>query len=386
MPFSRRTFHKLGLGTAAGAAALLPRHFGAVAHAAALKLPHIPHILSAMANPQKQYGITDMASPETSAMPMGGQRWHSIADHPNGTLAVAVARRPGTTAVVFHPISGKLIRTFHAAPGRHFYGHSIFSDDGNVLFSTENDYNTAQGQVVMRDVRDNFRVIREFSSGGIGPHDIRLTDDDLLVVANGGLQTHPDHGRKVLNIETMAPNITRIDPHSGHIVSSTPLPAGYTKLSSRHISRDPRQKGPIVFGMQDQYTDRRTMPLVAMLDAQASLKFLPMEDNTDWAALHGYVGSLAVDKNHRYAAATSPRGGQVAFWDLQNWEFMGYQNLPDVCGLAPLPEANSFLVSSGLGVIAKITVDDLVGPTMQPLYKGNLAWDNHMTLLRANRA
>jgi hypothetical protein len=51
-----------------------------------------------------------------------------------------------------------------------------------------------------------------------------------------------------------------------------------------------------------------------------------------------------------------------------------------------LPEANSFLVSSGLGVIAKITVDDLVGPTMQPLYKGNLAWDNHMTLLRANRA
>ena len=79
-----------------------------------------------------------------------------------------------------------------AATGRHFYGHGCLSADKSVLFTTENDYDAVKGVIGIRDAKD-FQSVGEYSSYGIGPHDIHLMPDGkTLVVANGGIQTHPD--------------------------------------------------------------------------------------------------------------------------------------------------------------------------------------------------
>ena len=45
------------------------------------------------------------------------------------------------------------------------------------------------------------------------PHEIlRFPGSDTLIVANGGIQTHPDTGRAKLNIERMLPNLSYLSP------------------------------------------------------------------------------------------------------------------------------------------------------------------------------
>ena len=38
-----------------------------------------------------------------------------------------------------------------------------------------------------------------------------MPDGETFVVANGGIETHPDYGRAELNLETMDPSVAFVD-------------------------------------------------------------------------------------------------------------------------------------------------------------------------------
>jgi hypothetical protein len=57
---------------------------------------------------------------------------------------VAFARRPGRFAVAV-PVGAGQPLWFATGPDRHFFGHGVFSADGRLLYSIENDYNAAKG-------------------------------------------------------------------------------------------------------------------------------------------------------------------------------------------------------------------------------------------------
>lgn len=162
-------------------------------------------------------------------------RGHAAAAHPNRPEAVAFARRPGTFAIVIDCRSGTSKATLMAPTGRHFYGHGVFSANGNWLYTTENDCEAGEGRIGVWDAAAGYKRIAEFSSGGIGPHDIkRLPNTDTLVVANGGIDTHPDSGRTKLNIPTMRPNLTYIT--DGVAIETAGLGAALRKNSIRHLA------------------------------------------------------------------------------------------------------------------------------------------------------
>ena len=137
------------------------------------------------------------------------ERGHDIAVHPLKKEVVIFARRPDTFAVVLSVDNKKLPYWFRAKEGRHFYGHGVFLADGKYLYTTENDYENGTGKIGIRLVSEQYRQIGEISSYGIGPHDLgMLSDGKTLVIANGGMETHPDAGREILNLPTMKPNIS----------------------------------------------------------------------------------------------------------------------------------------------------------------------------------
>ena len=69
--------------------------------------------------------------------------------------------------------------------------HGVFSADGRLLYSTENDYDGARGMIGVRDVTGGYKQIGEFPAHGMEPHDIALLSDDrTIVIANGGIRTH----------------------------------------------------------------------------------------------------------------------------------------------------------------------------------------------------
>jgi len=183
------------------------------------------------------------------SLPLPG-RGHAGIAHPDTAEVVVFARRPGNFANVIDCRTGRKVTDLQCPRGRHFYGHGVFSADGRVLFTPENDYEVGTGVIGVWDRSDGYTRIAEFSSGGIGPHEItRLPGTDILVIANGGIETHPDSGRAKLNLATMQPNLSYLSG-AGKVLETIELSPAHRLSSIRHLSV--RSDGLVAFGMQWQ--------------------------------------------------------------------------------------------------------------------------------------
>ena len=303
--------------------------------------------------------------------PLPGRMHAAVAD-PHGRRWVALARRPGSFAAVLDSHDGTVAGRFQTAPDRHFQGHGAFSADGEWFYTTENDFEGARGVIGVRAAGENFRRRLEWPSHGIGPHELLLAPDGRsLLVANGGILTHPDTGRAKLNLPTMRPSLARLDAASGELLDALELAPDLHTLSIRHIAAIP--DGAVVFGMQNQGAPDPDLPLVGVWRGGEQVSFLAPERPL-W---RGYIGSVAVDRGAMLAAASAPRDGYVLFWRLSDGVPAGVLALTDGCGVAPGERAGEFLVSSGEGALLRVAVTP-AGVRVRSRVRLALAWDNHL--------
>ncbi len=357
---NRRTV--LGLMAATGGAGLLPRlAVGGEGET----------YLSACRNPNGAYAaaLRDSNGGIVFSAPLPG-RGHGCAIGPDGLTAVVFARRPGEFAAVLDIQGEKSSHLIQAAKQRHFYGHGCFSPDGGLLYATENAYDVSEGRIGIYETGAAYRRVGEFPTGGIGPHEaLLLPDGETIVVANGGILTHPDYGRQKLNLAMMEPSLAYLDRRSGRIVEQVALPASRHQLSIRHLCLD--ITGDVWFGCQYEGRPDDLMPLVgshrrgrppAMID-------LPV---TATHALKNYVGSIAVNRSGTRLAATSSRGGAVIVWETVTHRLVNKIGLRSATGIAPAGPS-SFTATSGSGR----SIDTATGRRN----RSDVRWDNHLTLV-----
>ncbi|WP_415400595.1 DUF1513 domain-containing protein [Tateyamaria sp. SN3-11] len=296
-------------------------------------------------------------------------RGHAAAAHPHVAEAVAIARRPGTFAKVIDCATGDTKQTLIAPNGRHFYGHGAFSGDGALLFTPENDIATGQGRIGVWDRSAGYARLDDFTSAGIGPHEILRLPNGNLAVANGGIRTHPASGRDKLNLDTMRPNLAVFDT-DGRLIDFADVPAATHQNSLRHISAAP--DGTLVCGFQWQGDPFEAPSLVALYKGNGALVPTVMDD----AILHhldGYIGSVSAFGGQ--FAASSPRGGRALTFDATGAQ-TGTHRATDVCGLCATL-ARTCLVTDGLG-----QVHELSDAGLTPLKTHPLAFDNHLVALQ----
>lgn len=293
-------------------------------------------------------------------------RGHAAAAHPEKPHAIAFARRPGTFAVVIDCTDGRILSRLTAPAGRHFYGHGVFSADGSLLFTTENDFEAAKGIIGIWDTT-RYTRIDEVPSGGVGPHDIAMLSDGSLVVANGGIETHPDAGRAKLNIPTMRPNLSYLSV-SGSLRERVELDSRWHRNSIRHLAIAPDDT--VAFGMQWQGELEDAPPLIGVHRIGESPRFMLLPE--DAARLfRGYVGSIAFDMSGQHIAITSPPGGQVGLFARKNGAMLIHHSLPDVGGVSAAQDG--FILTSGTGTLTRTD-----GASLHPVAQHNLQWDNHL--------
>lgn len=326
-----------------------------------------PSFLSAAALPDGTYVLcgVDTDLNITFQLPLPA-RGHAAAAHPLKPEAVAFARRPGTFAIVIDCTTGLQKATLNAPTNRHFYGHGAFSADGTLLYTTENDYEAGRGRIGVWDVTAGYVRIDEWESGGIGPHDIkRLPNSDVLVVANGGIDTHPESGRTKLNIPTMKPNLSYVQ--GGAVIESVELPPEIHKNSIRHLAVS--QDGHVAFGMQWQ-GDGTPPSLVGQ--HRSGHQIVLMQATPDQMRdMQGYVGSIAYVSTSKDIAVTSPRGGRVQIYDTASRQIADERRMSDVCGVAE--NRDGFVLTSGTGRLEAIT-----GSAPPRMRTEPLQWDNHL--------
>ncbi|SEA90448.1 DUF1513 domain-containing protein [Rubrimonas cliftonensis] len=298
-------------------------------------------------------------------------RGHAAAAHPAAPLAVAFARRPGAFALVIDCAEGVERARLTAPPERAFSGHGAFSADGALLFSGENAHDLGRGRIGVWDATD-WRRIGEFDSGGIGPHEIlRAPDGASLIVANGGILTHPDSGRQKLNLPTMRPNLARLRMGDGALIETVEPEPALRLNSLRHLAVAP--DGTVAVAAQWQGDLRAAPPLAAL--------WRPGAEGLDWLGapeapllrMRGYAGSVAIARDGTRLVATGPRGGLALVFDIARG-FKRAVEAADVCGAAPA--GDGFALTDGAGRV--LTLGD---GSAKPLGRIDGALDNHLVAL-----
>ena len=332
-----------------------------------------PAFLAAAREPDGTFALFGLtaAGLDTFRIPLP-TRGHAAAGHPTAPEAVAFARRPGTFALVINCVDGQVLSRLEAPRGRHFYGHGVFSADGDTLFTTENDYDAGQGVIGLWQRSAGYRRIGEIASGGIGPHDIlRLPGTDMLVVANGGILTRPDSDRENLNPDTMQPNLSYLDA-TGAIDEVVMLDPALHQNSIRHLAVG--AEGTVAFAMQWE-GDPALFPPLLGLHRRGGTPVLAMAPEGVHRRMQGYAGSVGISGDGTQVAITSPKGGLACVFGIDG-AAAGAVDRADICGIGSGPDG--FVATDGLGGVLTIRAGQV-----SPLSVQDRAWDNHLIRLVA---
>ena len=296
------------------------------------------------------------------ALPLGGDRVLAFGRRPD-ILCASVDMRSGESQLI------------EAGDGRHFYGHGCLSADGSVLFTTENDFDAARGVVGIRDAQ-SYELLGEYKSYGVGPHDIHLMPDGkTLVIANGGIETHPDFGRRKLNLKTMQPSLVYVDSESGGKVDEYRLLDH--QLSIRHLALTAQGDVGVATQYQGDIYRKQPQTLVAWQASGGELDALTIAPE-QIGGFRGYMADLAYADEAGVLAVTAPRGNRVTFWDVDSLRFISALELPEPSGIQYLAEQQVFVVSGAQGALYQVGVSGAAEQVAVLHQPEDTVWDNHL--------
>ena len=383
---SRRTFLILAtagvFGSALGVNALMKRAAAVPAKAT--------HLYSASDNPAGGHFLTrmEMASgqAQSCAVPMRGHAVLPLA----GDKTLLFGRRPAFECAVVEfagrippipnpsPAGGEgSVIPIKAMAGRHFDGHGCFSASGDVLFTTENDYDGKRGVLGIRDSQ-TFQHLGEYDTFGLDPHDIHLMPDGkTLVIANGGIEQHPDFGRRKLNLDTMQPSLVYVDAASGKKIDEYRLPDHH--LSIRHLLVTATGDVGVALQYEGDLYQRQPQSLVAWQTHGKDLQLLGIKP-TAIQPFNGYMADLSYDPRQKILAVTSPRGNHITFWNIETQTFLSASSLTEPSGIQFMPDTETFLVSGATGELHTVTASPTKISATKLQYIPTTLWDNHLVL------
>ena len=295
-------------------------------------------------------------------------RGHGICIAPDGRHAAVFARRPGDFMLLLDLVDARIVAMHRSPTARHFYGHGVFSTDGSLLYATENAFATGEGRIGIYELAHGVTRVGEIDSQGVGPHEVVLSaDGETLVVANGGIRTHPDRPRAKLNLDTMQSTLSYIDRRTGRLVDSVAAPRSWQRLSIRHI--DINAAGDVAIAMQYEGSKRERPPLIGIRHGGEPVQWLHAPA-TIHDRLRNYCGSVAFTADGHQFGVSSPRGGPVTRWS-RDGTYLDAHDQTDACGIAATAQA--LWLSDGSGRLVRYGSSPNDGAHWQ-----ETQWDNHL--------
>lgn len=285
------------------------------------------------------------------------------------------ARRPGTQAFALDRATNQVRKICETPRGRHFAGHGLFSSNGEWLFTPEHDYENVRGVIAVRDVR-TFTIAAEIDTGGIDPHEIAWSPDrSRLIVANGGILTHPRSYREKLNIPTMDPSLSILDAHSGKRLEQWRLPSHL--LSIRHLAV--ASDGRVAVGLQYEGDPAHAPTIAALYEPGVGLRPLELPSDARLQS-RGYVASIALSEAEDAIVAACPYGKGVACWSLSARAFQSFIAADETYGVSRLADG-ALVASQRDGTLYTLTDTHSRSRFVTVDRESPIRWDDHWTAI-----
>lgn len=234
---------------------------------------------------------------------------------------LAVARRPGDWLLRFSP-GGRALAWRWIEPGRAFTGHAL--RNGAHLYVAETDLETGQGLIGVRDAV-SLEKQAEWPTHGIDPHQLRwdIIRPGALMVANGGVPTRPEAGRRKTDLERMDSSLARLDARTGELLGQWRLMD--RRLSLRHLAWYGTTLGVALQAEHDDLAAKAAAPVLALFNGTV-LTPIPAP-----YPLAGYGGDIATTREG--FVVSCPRAQGVARFSAQG-DWGGFIPLAEACALA----------------------------------------------------
>lgn len=317
---------------------------------------------------QQFIGGVELSSRAVFGAPIN-MRAHGCALDPRDPQRVVFfARRPGTAGFELRLDTRRTQQAFATDPGRHLAGHGVFSHDGQWLLTPEHDYQTPAGVISVRDAR-NFKVSAVLDTHGIDPHEIAWLPNGHLLVANGGILTHPRTFRRKLNIPTMDPSLCVLDVGKGECVEQWRLPDHL--LSIRHLAV--AGNGGAAVGLQYEGERQHAPAVAAWYRPGVGLELL-QAPRAELLRLQAYVASVTLSDAAGLIAAACPFGNGFACWSLAQRQYAGFRAVGEVYGLAHLADG---AVLASLRDGSAYAVADTTARPLSFDRSALIHWDDH---------
>lgn len=228
----------------------------------------------------------------------------------------------------------KVIRKFSSSKGHVFPGHAAWSEDGSKVFLAERSLQEKKGRVVVRDV-NSFEKLTDFSSNGVGVHDIKLWKGSLLVCNTGF-----DYG-----VES---NVSLLNPLDGRVVKEWRMPG--SKIMPNHTQV--LESGNLVVATRTA-DDKEPMssqpsPIISIDTVSNEVKkIFPKKSYSEMLA--GL--SLTYNKSKNIWAITFRHSHLVGFFDVKSNQHIGSFYLKDDFPMGVFPDlrGDNFLVTTRAG-------------------------------------
>ncbi|GGY48487.1 hypothetical protein GCM10011297_21810 [Bacterioplanes sanyensis] len=299
------------------------------------------------------------------------ERVHIADLYPSEPSVLVNSRAPGAP-LRRYDFAGQLQAHLPVPKDMHLEGHAVFSHNGQVLYASASDYRRGEGRLLVIDAQ-RLTLLDIWTTHGVGPHELVMQGDDVYL-ANTGVRTHPDSGRKALNIDSMHSELVKLDGSTGKLLQRWASPK--QALSARHL--DVLADGRVLVGCQYQRKDARP-PCIAIASA-GSEQLQLLEPDNDWLHwdMQGYTASVRAfpptSARAGEAMISNPRGHLLSHWQgatpaLQDTQAMQYAK-----GIALF--GNQGWISAGAGELWHWHNDEL--KPLSESVKTGIWWENHL--------
>lgn len=296
---------------------------------------------------------------------------------PDKKNILVCSRKPNSSLLKFD-VNGNIVAELKPLKNQHFEGHGIFSLDEQYIFVTASDYAKGQGRLLKLNSQD-LSLVEDFESGGIGPHELIWQSDSTIAIANTGVKTHPDTGRKILNLSSIQSSIVLFDIQTKEIVHHWQIPK--PGLCARHLDR--MDNGDLVIGCQYKKKDQRP-PCIAFANMEKGLVFAePHNENLHWN-MKGYTASIKAIPASNRAIITNPQGHLLTQWQTDGTRELKSRltdqaNIEFNKGLKISRDAKKAWLSVGAGELKSINLGKATASNdTSSRIKKNIWWGNHL--------
>lgn len=299
---------------------------------------------------------------------------------PDQKSILVCSRKPGASLLKYS-VEGILEAELPPLNNQHFEGHGIFSIDENHLYVTASDFELHAGRLLKLNSQD-LSLIKEYSSGGVGPHELVWQSEKLIAIANTGVLTHPDSGRKILNLNSIHSNVILFNTLNETIDHQWPVPQ--PGLSARHLDR--MDNGDLVIGCQYKKQDQRP-PCIAFANKNKGLLFADTNNETLHWDMQGYTASIkSIPKSDR-ALISNPRGHLLTQWqdnvrltadEPLTTQLVSQQSIEFNKGLKITRNGQQVWITKGAGEILSLDLSSHQLNKTVVKIKQNIWWANHL--------